>query len=53
MSRERVCAKVSLIGFVMATRAPIRLLEDTFLVPLYSTAFVGLKFKKYKINKLS
>jgi hypothetical protein len=43
--RERVGAKVSLIGFVMATRAPVRLLEDTFPVPLYSTAFLGLKFK--------
>jgi hypothetical protein len=36
---------VSLIGFVMATGAPVRLLEDTFPVPLYSTAFLGLKFK--------
>jgi hypothetical protein len=43
--RECVGAKVSLIGFVMATRAPVRLLEDTFPVPLYSTAFLGLKFK--------
>jgi hypothetical protein len=42
---ERVGAKVSLIGFVMATRAHVRLLEDTFHVPLYSTTFVGLKFK--------
>jgi hypothetical protein len=42
---ERVGAKVSLIGFVMATRAPVRLLEDTFPVSLYSTAFLGLKFK--------
>jgi hypothetical protein len=39
--RERVGAKVSLIGFIMATRAPVRLLEDTFPVPLYSTAFLG------------
>jgi hypothetical protein len=38
--RERVGAKVSPIGFVMATRAPVRLLEDTFLVPLYSMAFL-------------
>jgi hypothetical protein len=45
---ERVGAKVSLIGFVMATRAVVRLLEDTFLVPLYSTTFLGLKFKKIK-----
>jgi hypothetical protein len=45
---ERVGAKVSLIGFVMATRAPVRLLEDTFVVPLYSTAFLGLKFKNIK-----
>jgi hypothetical protein len=43
--RERVGAKVSLIGFVMATRAPVRLLEDTFPVPLYSTTFLGVKFK--------
>jgi hypothetical protein len=43
--RERVGAKVSLIGFVMATRALVRLLEDTFPVPLYSMAFLGLKFK--------
>jgi hypothetical protein len=33
-------AKLSLIGFVLATRAPVRLLEDTFPVPLYSTAFL-------------
>jgi hypothetical protein len=51
--RECAGAKVSLIGFVLATRAPVRLLEDTFLVPLYSTSFLGLKFKKYKINKPS
>jgi hypothetical protein len=38
-------AKVSLIGFDLATTAPVRLLEDTFPVPLYSTAFLGLKFK--------
>jgi hypothetical protein len=43
--RECVGAKVSLIGFVMATRALVRLLEDTFPVPLYSTAFLGLRFK--------
>jgi hypothetical protein len=36
---------MSLIGFVMATRAHVHLLEGTFHVPLYSTAFVGLKFK--------
>jgi hypothetical protein len=48
VSRERAGAKVSLIGFVIATRAPIRLLEDTFPVPLYSTAFLGLKFKNVK-----
>jgi hypothetical protein len=42
---ERVGAKVSLIGFVKATRAHVLLLEDTFPVPLYSTAFLGLKFK--------
>jgi hypothetical protein len=42
--RERVGAKVSLIGF-LTTRAPVRLLEDAFLVPLYSTVFIGLKFK--------
>jgi hypothetical protein len=46
--RERVGAKVSLIGFIMATRAPIRALEDIFPVPLYSTAFLGLKFKNIK-----
>jgi hypothetical protein len=36
---------VSLIGFVMATRAHVRLLEDIFPVPLFSTEFLGLKFK--------
>jgi hypothetical protein len=46
--RECASAKVSLIGFVLATRAPVRLLEDTFRVPLYSTAFLGLKFKNIK-----
>jgi hypothetical protein len=34
-----------LIGFVLTTRVLVRLLEDTFLVPLYSTTFLGLKFK--------
>jgi hypothetical protein len=43
--RECAGAKVSLIGFVLATRAHVQLLEDTFLVPLYSTTFLGLKFK--------
>jgi hypothetical protein len=43
--RECVGAKVSLIGLVLATRAPVRLLEDTFPVPLYSTTFLGLIFK--------
>jgi hypothetical protein len=43
--RECAGAKVSLIGFVLTTRASIRLLEDTFPIPLYSTAFLGLKFK--------
>jgi hypothetical protein len=43
--RECVGAKVSLIGFVLATRAPVRLLEDIIPVPLDSTAFLGLKFK--------
>jgi hypothetical protein len=38
--RECVCTKVSLIGFVSATRAPVRLLEDTIPVPLDSTAFL-------------
>jgi hypothetical protein len=47
-SRECAGAKVSLIGFVLATRALVRLLEDTFPVPLYSTAFLGLKFKNIK-----
>jgi hypothetical protein len=46
--RERVGAKVSLIGFVLATRAPVRLLEDIIPVPLDSTAFLGLKFKNVK-----
>jgi hypothetical protein len=46
--RERVGAKVSLIGFVMATGAHVRPLEDIFAVPLYSTAFLGLKFKNIK-----
>jgi hypothetical protein len=36
---------VSLIGFVLTTRAPVRLLEDTFPVPLYSMTFLGLKFE--------
>jgi hypothetical protein len=44
-SRECAGAKVSLIGFILATRAHVGLLEDTFTVPLYSTAFLGLKFK--------
>jgi hypothetical protein len=43
--RECVGAKVSLIGFVLATRAPVRLLEDKIPVSLDSTAFLGLKFK--------
>jgi nitrogenase molybdenum-iron protein alpha/beta subunit len=47
-SRGRAGAKVSLIGCELATRAPVRLLEDTFHVPLYSTAFLGLKFKNIK-----
>jgi hypothetical protein len=50
--RECVGAKVSLIGFVLATRAHVRLLEDIIPVPLDSTAFLGLKFK-IKINKPS
>jgi hypothetical protein len=41
-------AKVSLIGFVLATRALVRLLEDTFPIPIYRTAFLGLKFKSIK-----
>jgi hypothetical protein len=39
---------VSLIGFVLATRATVRLLEDTIPVPLDSTTFLGLKFKSVK-----
>jgi hypothetical protein len=50
--RECVGAKVSLIGFVLATREPVRLLEDIIPVSLDSTAFLGLKFK-IKINKPS
>jgi hypothetical protein len=46
--RESAGAKVSLIGFVSATRAPVRILEDTFPVPLHSTTFLGLKFKNIK-----
>jgi hypothetical protein len=46
--REGVGAKVSLIGFVLAIRAPVWLLEDTIPVPLDSTAFLGLKFKNVK-----
>jgi hypothetical protein len=42
---ECVGAKVSLIGFVLATRAHVRLLEDINPVPLDSTAFLRLKFK--------
>jgi hypothetical protein len=38
--RERVGAKVSLIDFVKATRAPVRPLEDIFPVPLYNTTFL-------------
>jgi hypothetical protein len=49
--RERVGAKVSLIGFVLATRSLVRLLEDIIPAPLNSTAFLGLKFK-IKINNL-
>jgi hypothetical protein len=45
--RECTGAKVSPIGLVLATRA-VRLLKDTFPVPLYSTAFLGLKFKNIK-----
>jgi hypothetical protein len=47
-SHERDGAKVSLIGFDLATRVPVRLLEDTFFVPLYSTTFLGLNFKNIK-----
>jgi hypothetical protein len=47
-SCEHAGAKVSLIGFDLATRAPVRLLEDTFPAPLYSTAFLVLKFKNIK-----
>jgi hypothetical protein len=43
--RECVGAKVSLIGFVLATRASVRLLEDIIPVPLDSTTFLRLKFK--------
>jgi hypothetical protein len=46
--RERVGVKVSLIGFVVSTRAPFRLLEDIFHVPLYNTTFLGLKFENIK-----
>jgi hypothetical protein len=46
--RECVGAKVSLICFVLATRAPVLLLEVTILVPLDSTAFLGLKFESVK-----
>jgi hypothetical protein len=53
VSREHAGAKVSLIGFDKVTRAPIRLLEDTFPVPLYSMAFLELKFKNVKISKPS
>jgi hypothetical protein len=47
-SHECAGAKVSLIGFDLSTKAPVRLLEDTFPVPLYSTVFLGLKFKNIK-----
>jgi hypothetical protein len=50
--RECVGAKVSIIGFVLATRAPVRLLEDIIPVPLDSTTFLGLNFK-IKTNKSS
>jgi hypothetical protein len=39
---------VSLIGFVLATRAHVRLLEDTIPVPLDSTTFLGLNFENVK-----
>jgi hypothetical protein len=42
---ECVGAKVSLIGFVVATREPVRVFEDIIPVPLDSTAFLRLKFK--------
>jgi hypothetical protein len=45
---ESVGVEVSLIGFVLATRALVRLLEDTIPVPLDSTASLGLKFKSIK-----
>jgi hypothetical protein len=45
---ERVGTKMSLIVFVMATRAPVRHLEDTFPIPLYSMAFLGLKYQNIK-----
>jgi hypothetical protein len=41
-----VGAKVSLIGFVLATRAPVRLLEDIIPVPLDSTTFLVLQIQK-------
>jgi hypothetical protein len=50
--RERVGVKVSIIGFVLATRALVRLLEDTIPVPLDSMAFLGLKFKSVKLVSL-
>jgi hypothetical protein len=52
VSRGRAGAKVSLIGFIIATRAPVRLLEDTFPVPSLSTVFLGLKFKNIKCISL-
>jgi hypothetical protein len=46
--RECVDAKVSLIDFVLVTRAPVQLLKDTLPIPLDSTTFLGLKFKSVK-----
>jgi hypothetical protein len=46
--RECVGAKVSLISFVLAARAPVRLLENTIPIPLDSTTFLRLKFKSKK-----
>jgi hypothetical protein len=48
VSRERAGAKVSLIGFVKATRALVSTLGRHISYPLYSTTFLGLKFTNVK-----
>jgi hypothetical protein len=44
---------VSLIGFIIATRAPVRLLEDTFPVPSLQYGVPRTQIQKYKMHKPS